>query len=108
MTLDIQIKVYYVKENKFHIKKQKEFGRRIIIMKEDYFDRLKTMRKDVEEYLKQFYFEKADEETRKKVKEWIESYMKEHDIGWTVTVKSDYFNFAVNLKTDMEMTFFVK
>ncbi|GAF80029.1 unnamed protein product [marine sediment metagenome] len=78
-------------------------------MKIDYFNRLKIMQVDIEKYLENFYYDKDNrEKNMKEAKAWIESYLKEHDIDWNVTVRNNHFNFAVVLKTELELTYFVK
>lgn len=75
----------------------------------NFFEKMQKARDFIEEYLKEFYFEDDNEETRNIIKERIIKYFDENDLTqWKIEFKRGYKSFSVILKTDIEMTFFVK
>ena len=78
-------------------------------MKNDWFRSMSKVKKELEEYLKEFYFEKNDEKTRKNITEGIKKYLKENDVGpWVIEFKDGHKSFSVILKTDLELTYYIK
>jgi len=78
-------------------------------METEFFNSMAETKKEIEEYLKEFYFEPNNEETRKSITDGVNEILEKNDVGsWKIEFKDGYKSFSVILKTDFELTYFIK
>lgn len=74
---------------------------------DEYFDRAKKARSDIQKILEAVRFDKADEKTEKEILTKVQAYLDEHDLGWNVEVRGGFMP-TVSIKPEIELLYFVK